>query len=151
MKPLFLVGRIAFGGFFLYNAINHFKNRNQMAQYAASKNVPLADVAVPATGIMLLIGGGSILLGLKPKVGAAAVVAFLAAVSPMMHDFWKAEDPQQRMNDMVHFAKNMALLGAALAFAGVEEPWPMAVHRREPTMIDRVKEFAQDVREKIAA
>jgi hypothetical protein len=44
-----------------------------------------------------------------------------------MHDFWKAEDPAQRMNDMINFSKNLALLGGALALMGVEEPWPASV------------------------
>jgi hypothetical protein len=41
-----------------------------------------------------------------------------------MHDFWGIEDPNQRVNEMVNFTKNMALLGAALALMGVEETWP---------------------------
>jgi hypothetical protein len=31
------------------------------------------------------------------------------------------------MNDMIHFMKNMAMLGAAIALMGVEEPWPASV------------------------
>ena len=60
-------------------------------------------------------------------VFAAAIVGFLASVSPMMHDFWSEQDPNQRMNQMIHFSKNMAILGAALALMGVEEPWPASV------------------------
>jgi putative oxidoreductase len=82
---------------------------------------------VPATGAALLIGGTSILLGVKPKLGALAIIGFLASVSPTMHDFWKQEDPGQRTNDMINFGKNMALLGAALALMSVEEPWPASI------------------------
>lgn len=132
MKIPFLLGRIVFGGFFLYNGINHFKQRKSMAQYAKGKNVPLADIAVPATGAALIVGGSSILLGIKPKLGALAIVGFLASVSPTMHDFWKQEDPGQRMNDMINFGKNMALLGAAVALMAVEEPWPASVPVAQP-------------------
>lgn len=132
MKIPFLLGRIVFGGFFLYNGINHFVQRKSLAQYAQSKKVPVADVAVPASGVALLIGGASILLGIKPKWGALAIAGFLASVSPMIHDFWRAEDPNQRMNDMTNFAKNMALLGAALALMSVEEPWPASVPVAQP-------------------
>jgi len=31
MKAPFLIGRMIFGGYFLYNGINHLKNRHQMA------------------------------------------------------------------------------------------------------------------------
>lgn len=132
MRIPFLLGRIVFGGFFLYNGINHFVQRKSLAQYAQSKKVPVAGVAVPASGVALLIGGASILLGIKPKWGALAIVGFLASVSPAIHDFWRAEDPNQRMNDMANFAKNMALLGAALALMSVEEPWPVSVPLAQP-------------------
>lgn len=124
MKLPFLIGRAMFGGFFLYNGINHFLHANELAQYAGTKHVPAPDVAVRASGVALMIGGASILLGLKPKYGAAAVIAFLASVSPSIHNFWAEEDPAQRQNDMVNFAKNLALAGGALALAAVEEPSP---------------------------
>jgi uncharacterized membrane protein YphA (DoxX/SURF4 family) len=127
MTTPFLIGRILFGGYFLYNGINHFRNNKSLAEYARSKNVPMPEAAVAASGALLLLGGASTVLGYKPKVGAAALVAFLSAVSPVMHDFWRAEDPGQHMNDMINFTKNMALLGSALAFMGVDEPWPAAV------------------------
>lgn len=126
-KATFLLGRLIFGGFFLYNGINHLKQRKQMAQYAQAKKVPAPEVLVTATGVALLIGGTSILLGVKPKIGGLSVAGFLAGVSPVMHDFWKHEDPGQRANEMANFMKNVALLGAALALMSVEEPWPVSL------------------------
>jgi len=122
----FFIGRLLFGGFFLYNGIQHFKRRDELAQYAASKSVPYPDMAVEASGLALLLGGASIILGLKPKFGAAAIAGFLTTVSPVMHDFWKQQDPQRTI-EMVNFTKNMALLGGAVALMGVEEPWPLKV------------------------
>jgi uncharacterized membrane protein YphA (DoxX/SURF4 family) len=127
MKAAFLIGRLVFGGFFLYNGIHHLKERKSLAQYAETKNVPLADVVVATTGVVLMAGGVSILLGIKPKLGTAAIAGFLAGVSPVMHDFWRIDEPNQRMNEMINFSKNMALLGSALALMGVNEPWPASV------------------------
>jgi putative oxidoreductase len=127
MKAPFVLGRIIYGGFFLYSGIHHFKDFKKLSQYAAAKNVPFPEVAVGVTGALLTLGGLSILLGVKPKYGSAALVAFLAGTSPAMHDFWNAADPQQRQNDMIHFMKNLALSGGALALMGVEEPWPSSV------------------------
>ena len=127
MRATFLAGRILFGGFFLYNGINHFKSRKQLSQYATSKNVPMSDAMVTMSGILLVFGGTSIALGVKPKLGAAAIIKFLAGVSPVMHDFWNVEDPNQRQGEMINFSKNMALLGAALALGSVPEPWPASL------------------------
>ena len=142
MKAPFLIGRLLFGGFFLYNGIEHFLEHKNMAQYAASKNVPAPDLAVRATGAALAIGGASILLGIKPKLGTAAILGFLAGVSPVMHNFWRMQDPQKRQEEMVHFAKNMALLGGSLALMGVEEPWEASVPLGQPSRIERVKRTA---------
>ena len=126
MRIPFLIGRAMFGGFFIMSGIKHFQQQKQMAQYAAAKKVPKPDLAVKATGTMLVVGGTSILLGIKPKLGTLAVLGFLAGVSPVMHDFWN-EDAEQRMNDMINFTKNMALAGGAMALMAVEEPWPASV------------------------
>jgi uncharacterized membrane protein YphA (DoxX/SURF4 family) len=132
MKVPFLLGRLIFGGYFLYNGINHFKQRKSYAEYAKSKNVPKAELAVLATGVALIIGGASIMLGVKPKLGTLAVLGFLASVTPKMHDFWHVEEPSQRMAEMTNFTKNVALAGAALALMGVEEPWPASVPVAQP-------------------
>ena len=91
-----------------------------MAQYTAAKTVPNSELGVEAAGVLRLFGGTSILLGVKPRLDAAAIVIFLASASPVMHDFWTSHDPQQRQNEMIHFMKNMAMLGAALMIAGLE-------------------------------
>jgi uncharacterized membrane protein YphA (DoxX/SURF4 family) len=148
MKVPFLLGRLLFGGFFLYNGINHFRNTEMLSQYAGAKGVPQPKAAVMASGAALLIGGTSILLGIKPKLGAAALIGFLASVSPTMHDFWRAEDPQQRMNDQINFFKNLAMVGGAIALAGVEEPWPVSVPVAQPPKLKRI---LRAVRREVAA
>jgi uncharacterized membrane protein YphA (DoxX/SURF4 family) len=127
MKAPFVIGRLLFGGFFLYNGINHLRNRRQMAPYVESKGVPNPELAVALSGVPLIIGGASLLLGIKPKLGAAALLGFLAGVSPIMHDFWHNEDPNERQNNMINFMKNAALAGGALALMGVDEPWEASV------------------------
>jgi uncharacterized membrane protein YphA (DoxX/SURF4 family) len=131
MKAPFLLGRVIFGGFFLYNGINHLKDYKQIAQYAKAKNVPMPEAAVLASGVALTAGGASILLGAKPRLGALSILGFLATVSPIMHDFWNQKDPNQKQNEMIHFMKNMALLGGTLGLLGVDEPWPASVQSHD--------------------
>ena len=126
-KTALLFGRAIFGGFFLYNGINHFLNREMMQGYSASKGVPYPEAAVAGSGAMLVLGGLSLLAGVRPKLGTSLIGAFLLAVTPKMHDFWNVQDPQQRMNEQINFAKNLGLLGGALISAAVPERGPASV------------------------
>jgi uncharacterized membrane protein YphA (DoxX/SURF4 family) len=147
MRAPHLLGRLLFGGYFVLSGINHFKHTREMAQYAAAKKVPKPDLAVQLTGAALIAGGASIMLGVKPKLGTAAIAGFLVGVTPIMHDFWKQEDHEQRMNDMVNFTKNIALIGGAMSLMGVDEPWSASV-MPQPTARQRAKRI---LRESIAA
>jgi uncharacterized membrane protein YphA (DoxX/SURF4 family) len=122
-----VIGRALLGGFFLYNGINHFRNRTMLQGYSAAKGVPYPEVAVAGSGAMLVLGGLSVLAGIRPKLGASLIGAFLMGVTPKMHDFWNVEDAQQRAGEQVNFTKNLGLLGAALMAGAVPEPWPASV------------------------
>ena len=120
-------GRALFGGFFLYNGIQHFVTRRAQADYARSKRVPLADLAVLGSGALILVGGLSLLTGVRPRFGASLIATFLLGVSPKMHNFWAVEDEHQRTDELINFTKNMALLGGACLAAAVPEPWPWSL------------------------
>ena len=126
-RAALLFGRAIFGGFFLYNGINHFQHRQMMTGYSASKGVPYPQAAVMGSGAMLVLGGLSVLMSVRPKLGTSLISAFLLGVTPKMHDFWNVQDPQQRMAEQINFSKNLALLGGALIAASVPEPWPASM------------------------
>lgn len=126
MDIAFLIGRIIVGLYYLMAAFNHFTQVQTMSGYAQSKGVPAPSLAVVGSGILLLIGGLSILTGYQPLIGVIALVIFLVPTSLMMHNFW-AVDEEQRMTEMTQFMKNMALLGSALMFLAIPTPWPFGL------------------------
>jgi uncharacterized membrane protein YphA (DoxX/SURF4 family) len=127
MNVLFLIGRILFGGYFIYNGINHFANLKAVSGYAVSKGVRSPQTAVIIAGILLLIGGIAVLLGIYPTVGLISLVVFLVPVTLVMHAYWADADPNMKMANMVNFGKNIALLGAALVMFIVPHPWPLGI------------------------
>jgi uncharacterized membrane protein YphA (DoxX/SURF4 family) len=127
MRSLFVIGRGMFGGYLLYNAVNHFLHEKRMSQYAAAKGVPAPDAAVTGSGALLAAAGVSILAGVKPKQGIAALIAFLVPVTLQMHRFWEETEPSARMTETINFAKNLGLAGAALTMLQIAEPWPISV------------------------
>jgi putative oxidoreductase len=128
MEIALLVGRILFGGFFIMSGINHFRNLAMMSGYAGSKNVPSPRLAVIGTGVMLAVGGASVLLGIVPIVGLMVLILFLLSTLVTMHDFWNLKDPQQRAAEQVNFLKNVALIGASLALMYGASNWTLALY-----------------------
>lgn len=116
MKYVPLIGRILYSLIFILSGINHLVNFSQMSQYTASLGVPAPTLATIVTGIMILLGGLSILLGYKVKIGALLLIIFLIPVTLVAHNFWAIEDAMQRQIQMIMFLKNLALLGGALVF-----------------------------------
>ena len=123
----FLIGRVVVGGFLLMNAFNHFAQFNMMTGYAKSKGVPAPALAVGGSGVLLFLGGLSLLLGYHPTIGAALLVTFLLGVSFGIHNFWTVQDQQAKQVEMTNFLKNMAILGLLLMTVAIPRPWLMSL------------------------
>jgi uncharacterized membrane protein YphA (DoxX/SURF4 family) len=127
MSILFLIGRLILGGFFVMNGIRHFMHVDMMSGYAQSKGTSAPSAAIVGTGILLLLGGLSFVLGVWPVIGGVLLVIFLLGVSFKIHDYWAVADPQAKMNETVNFMKNMGLLGAVLITMTYPGPWPYSL------------------------
>ena len=123
----FLIGRVIVGGFFLMNGFHHFAQLNMMTGYAKSKGVPAPALAVGGSGVLLFLGGLSLLLGYHPTIGAALLVIFLLGVSFGIHNFWTVQDQQAKQVEMTNFLKNMAILGLLLMTVAIPRPWLMSL------------------------
>ena len=123
----FLIGRVITGSFFLMNGFNHFAQLNMMTGYAKSKGVPAPALAVGGSGVLLFLGGLSLLLGYHPTIGAALLVTFLLGVSFGIHNFWTVQDQQAKQVEMTNFLKNMAILGLLLMTVAIPRPWLMSI------------------------
>lgn len=118
------LGRLFFALIFILSGPRHFMS--QTIAYAASQGVPLASVAVPVSGALALLGGLSILLGFRAKIGAWSIVLFLVGVTPMMHKFWAVIDPMMYQIQFIMFMKNLAMLGGALLITQFGSgPWSL--------------------------
>lgn len=123
MEIIFLIGRIFFGGYFLFSGLNHFTKMNMMSGFAASKGVPMPTFMVAVGGVLLLLGGAGMLFGVYIQWAVIALVLFFVPVTIKMHAFWKDSDPQSRMMNMTLCLRNIALLGASLMTLSIPTPW----------------------------
>ena len=108
-------GRALFSAIFLLAGRSHFDPGT--IAYARSAGVPFAEFLVPASGVLAFLGGLSVLLGWRARVGAAMLVAFLVPVTFSMHAFWAVKDPMMAQIQFAMFMKNLGLLGGALLVA----------------------------------
>lgn len=115
MKFLVLLGRIFYSAIFIGSGIGHFTAG--AVQYAQAQHVPSAEVLVPLSGAIAVLGGLSILLGYKARLGAWLIVIFLVPATLMMHNFWDVQDSNDKMIQQAMFMKNLSMLGAALLIA----------------------------------
>lgn len=106
------IGRTLFSLIFLFASIGHFSSGT--IGYAQSQGVPMPSLLVPLSGLMAFLGGLSILLGYHARVGATLIILFLVPVTFYMHNFWAVTDPQMHQMQMVHFLKNLSMLGGAI-------------------------------------
>ena len=119
MEYLNIIGRILFGGYFIIAGFNHLTKMEMMTGYAKSKKVPMAKLAVPFTGLMLLAGGLSYIFNFHVTAGSIILIAFLLPTTFMMHGYWSIQDPMQKMTERINFEKNLALIGALILFLSV--------------------------------
>lgn len=109
-----LIGRVLFAAIFILSGIGHLTKLPAMTQYAAAFKVPQPKFTVVITGLMIIAGGLSILLGVYVQAGALVLVLFLIPVAISIHPFWGVPDAMQAANQQAHFMKNLSLAGAAL-------------------------------------
>lgn len=129
MAAIFVLGRIILGTYYLFSAFHHVSDTATLARHAAAHGVPAPTVAIIGSGLLLAIAGVTLILGVFPRIGVAALVLFLVPVSFFIHAFWSDTNAATRMFDMVNFTKNMALLGSSLMFLAIPEPWPYSLGR----------------------
>ena len=109
---IILLGRILFTIVFFVSVPAHFGPVD--LGYAKAAGVPMANVVVPAAGLLMLIGALSVLLGFRAKLGAWLLVLFLVPVTLTMHGFWGAPNGMMAQLQMGMFIRNLSIVGGAL-------------------------------------
>ena len=113
MDIVLLIARILFAFMFVLSGINHLTKTDAMTGYAQFKKVPAAKLSVQLSGVLMMLGGLSIILGVYLDFGALVLAVILVAMAVKMHDFWAADDASKQ-TEMIGFLKNISMAGGAL-------------------------------------
>jgi len=111
-----LAGRILMSVVFLVSGLFKIGGYTQMVGYAAAKGVPMASVAIACAAVLELAGGLAILTGFQTKIAAWILFLYLIPVTFLLHNFWALQGAEQQ-NNMIHFLKNVAIMGGLVILA----------------------------------
>ncbi len=114
MNAVMLIGRILLAFMFIASGLNHLTKAEAMAGYAAYKKVPAPKLANGLSGILMVLGGLSIILGVYADLGAVVLAALLVIMAVKMHAFWSETDATAKQTEMIGFMKNISMAGGAL-------------------------------------
>ena len=112
---LAFLGRVMVAAIFLMSAVfGKIMDFNGTVERMAAQGIPSPTILLGGAIAFLLLGGLSIALGYKARIGALLLLAFLGAATYYFHDFWKLppDTPAaQRQLEVISFMKNLALMG----------------------------------------
>ena len=111
-----LLGRILISIVFILGGIGKIFGFSMEEGMVAGKHLPLPAVALGIALVIELIGGLAILLGLFTRFTAWILFLYLIPTTLLFHNFW-AMQGMDRIDNMVHFEKNLAIMGGLLVLA----------------------------------
>ena len=113
-----LLGRILLSFIFLQSANEKIFHFPQTVALMNSKGIPMAEVLLVPTIIILLGGGLMLLFGWYARWGALALFVFMVPATLFFHSYWTYPEAQQ-LNQFHHLTKNIAIMGALLIILGI--------------------------------
>lgn len=127
-KLLAVGGRLLLSAIFISSGYHKITGWEQTGDFMAAKGLPLVPVLLGGAILFEIVGGLSIVVGFKARIGAAMLIVFLIAATVIFHNFWGYEGPQQQ-DQLIHFMKNLAILGGLIQIAAVG-PGPWSIDNR---------------------
>ena len=129
------IGRPLLSGIFVVgglDAARHPENKVKKAERVTQPLVQLAPDGFPTdtetlvrlNGIVQVAAGSALALGKFPRLAALALIGSIIPTTVAGHRFWEETDDEARAQQMVHFLKNLGLLGGLIITAADTEGAP---------------------------
>ena len=126
-----VLGRVLLCTIFLMSAMgNKIPHFNDVAGLMGKVGIPQPRFMLVGAIVFLIAGSLSVILGFRPRIGAALLLIFLVLATYYFHNFWAQSDPKAQQEQMIQFMKNLGLMGAMLLIIA-NGTGPMSLdHRR---------------------
>ena len=151
MTPVRFASRAMLASMFVTGGVDALRRPEHRAELAK----PVLDLLarkfpdLPQDPVLLVrvnaavqvVAGMLLATGRLRRASALVLAASLVPTTIAGHRFWEAEDPDRRRQQMIHFQKNVAMLGGLLLAAVDTEG--------KPSVSWRVRRVAHETREKL--
>lgn len=127
MSLLRLVGRPMLASMFVAGGLNSLRDPEAVAPVAEPVVQPVTErvealpdrteQVVRLSGAVQVAAGVLLGIGRVPRVAALAIAGTLVPTTIAGHRFWEAEDSAEREQQLIHFLKNLSMLGGLLIAA----------------------------------
>ncbi|CAD5980463.1 Surfeit locus protein 4 homolog [Planktothrix tepida] len=108
MQFIPLIGRTFLATIFIHAAVNKIFDFANTQTMMTEKGLPFAGVLLVGTIIVEIVGGLSLVVGYKTRLGAWLLILFLIPATFVFHNFW--DIPSEKID----FFKNLSIMGGLL-------------------------------------
>jgi putative oxidoreductase len=109
-----LLGRNLLAAVFVLSGINKLGNFAGTAAFMSSAGLPLAELLLVTTIAIELVCGLMLVIGWQTRFAALVLLLFMIPVTAIFHNPWAATDAALAQQQMIHFLKNIAIMGGLL-------------------------------------
>lgn len=115
MKFVVLLGRILFSLTFILESFGG--SPKETIAWAAQNGVPMASILIPLAWIVAFLGGLSILLGYKAKIGAWLIALYSLCIAFVITKMSMRDPAVPAFVPMLILVRHLSTFGAALIIA----------------------------------
>jgi putative oxidoreductase len=124
-----LLARVVLSPLFIFGGVNHLFHWSGLIKGMSDKGMGMeslfgsfspivVQLLLAGATTFLLLGGLSVLLGIRARWGAVLLIVFLIPAALIFHDYW-SYDGQIRQLQMANFMKNLTIAGGLLMVLAV--------------------------------
>jgi putative oxidoreductase len=111
---LLAIGRVVIAILFVMSGLEKVMDISGTAAAIGGKGLPYPDALAIATAVLELGGGLLIIVGWQTRLVALALAIFSTIAAYLFHDFWHYPPGAAHTNNMIHFMKNVSIIGGFL-------------------------------------
>ena len=113
--PIAILGRLLLAAIFLINPlVNLIPNFSATTSAMQSAGAPMPAILLSVAIAMLIAGSLALIAGYQARWGAFLLLIFLVPATYYFHAPWRAGDAAEAGQQVIHFLKNIGLMGAML-------------------------------------